>query len=109
MLCGPLGQIRDRRIVAPPKRHLLGRLTDEIQHNSNDSLVGLYVYGSLVTGDFDKDRSDIDLLAVVDSDVDGDTYNEAGDEAGLQETVRFVHDVASRIIGTVEGTSDASG
>jgi Domain of unknown function (DUF4111)/Nucleotidyltransferase domain len=22
---------------------LLGRLTDEIQHNSNDSLVGLYV------------------------------------------------------------------
>jgi predicted nucleotidyltransferase len=52
---------------------LLGRLTDEIQRNSNDSLVGLYVYGSLVTGDFDKDRSDIDLLAVVDSDVDGDT------------------------------------
>ena len=54
---------------------LLGRLTDEIQHNSNDSLVGLYVYGSLVTGDFDKDRSDIDLLAVVDSDVDGDTFD----------------------------------
>jgi predicted nucleotidyltransferase len=54
---------------------LLGRLTDEIQHNSNDSLVGLYVYGSLVTGDFDKDRSDIDLLAVVDSDVDGDTID----------------------------------
>jgi Nucleotidyltransferase domain len=50
-------------------------LTDEIQHNSNDSLVGLYVYGSLVTGDFDKDRSDIDLLAVVDSDVDGDTFD----------------------------------
>ena len=43
---------------------LLGRLTDEIRRNSNDSLVGLYVYGSLVTGDFDKYRSDIDLLAV---------------------------------------------
>jgi hypothetical protein len=54
---------------------LLGRLTDEIQHNSNDSLVGLYVYGSLVTGDFDKDRSVIDLLAVVDSDVDGETFD----------------------------------
>src|SRR5918995_6292181 len=36
-------------------------------------------------------------------------YNEAGDEAGLQETVRFVHDVASRITGTVESASDASG
>ncbi|MEJ7815615.1 MAG: aminoglycoside adenylyltransferase domain-containing protein [Rubrobacter sp.] len=53
---------------------LLGRLTDEIRRNSNDSLVGLYVYGSLVTGDFDKDRSDIDLLAVVDSDVEDDTF-----------------------------------
>jgi hypothetical protein len=36
-------------------------------------------------------------------------HNEAGDEAGLQETVRFVHDVASRITGTVESASDASG
>ena len=35
--------------------------------------------------------------------------HKAGDEAGLQETVRFVHDVASRISGTVEGASDASG
>ena len=26
----------------------------------------------------------------------------------LQETVRFVHDVASRIIDTVEGASDSS-
>jgi predicted nucleotidyltransferase len=54
---------------------LLGRLTDEIRRNSNDSLVGLYVYGSLVTGDFDKNRSDIDLLAVVDSKVEGDTFD----------------------------------
>src|SRR5215210_6997597 len=53
---------------------LLGRLTDEIRLNSNDTLVGLYVYGSLVTGDFDKDRSDIDLLAVVDTDVEGETF-----------------------------------
>jgi predicted nucleotidyltransferase len=54
---------------------LLSRLTGEIRRNSNDSLVGLYVYGSLVSGDFDKDRSDIDLLAVVDSNVDGDTFD----------------------------------
>jgi len=33
------------------------------------------VYGSLVTRDFDKDRSDIDLLAVVDTGVDGDTFD----------------------------------
>jgi predicted nucleotidyltransferase len=54
---------------------LLGRLTDEIRRCLNGSLVGLYVYGSLVTGDFDKDRSDIDLLAVVETDLDGDTFD----------------------------------
>jgi predicted nucleotidyltransferase len=53
---------------------LLARLTDEIWRNTNGTLVGLYVYGSLVTGDFDKDRSDIDLLGVVDPGVEGDTF-----------------------------------
>ena len=54
---------------------LLGRLTDEIRQSSNGSLVGFYVYGSLVTGDFDKDRSDIDLLAVIDSYLNGETFD----------------------------------
>ena len=53
---------------------LLERLAGEIRRNTNGSLVGLYMYGSLVTGDFDKDRSDIDLLAIVDRDVDGATF-----------------------------------
>ena len=54
---------------------LLGRLTDEILQSLHGSLVGLYVYGSLVTGDFDRDRSDIDLLAVIDSHLDGETFD----------------------------------
>jgi Domain of unknown function (DUF4111)/Nucleotidyltransferase domain len=54
---------------------LLDRLTDEIRQSSSGSLVGLYVYGSLVTGDFDKGRSDIDLLAVVDSDIEDETFD----------------------------------
>ena len=54
---------------------LLGRLTDDIRRSLNNSLVGLYVYGSLVTGDFDKGRSDIDLLAVIESDLDGDIFD----------------------------------
>jgi len=54
---------------------LLSRLTDDIRRSLNHSLVGLYLYGSLVTGDFDKKSSDIDLLAVVRSDVDGDDFD----------------------------------
>ncbi|HEX2738854.1 MAG TPA: aminoglycoside adenylyltransferase domain-containing protein [Rubrobacter sp.] len=55
-------------------RALVGRLTDEIRRSLNGSLVGLYVYGSLVTGDFEKESSDIDLLAVVSSDIEGETF-----------------------------------
>ena len=39
-----------------------------------DKLVGCYLYGSLVAGDFDPDASDIDLLAVLDSDLDESAY-----------------------------------
>ena len=67
---------------------LLGRLTDEIRRSSNDSLVGLYVYGSLVTADFDKVRSDIDLLAVVHSEVEGDTTVRRPPQAGQWPRLR---------------------
>ncbi|HJQ29352.1 MAG TPA: aminoglycoside adenylyltransferase domain-containing protein [Rubrobacter sp.] len=40
----------------------------------NGSLVGLYLYGSLVTGDFERESSDIDLLAVVSSDIEGPAF-----------------------------------
>ncbi len=34
---------------------------------------------------------------------------ETSDEAGLKETVRFVHEVADRVTGTGEGAPDAQG
>jgi hypothetical protein len=44
-------------------RQLLASLLSEMQKNLGDNLVGLYLYGSLVWGDFDDDVSDIDMLA----------------------------------------------
>lgn len=46
-----------------------------------DRLLGLYAYGSLVWGDFDPEISDVDLLAVLESDP----------EADLVERLRVVH------------------
>jgi hypothetical protein len=47
---------------------------DDILHRLREvfgnKLVGLYLYGSLVTGDFDRSMSDIDLLAVTATEVD---------------------------------------
>lgn len=54
---------------------LLDRLTDEIRRTLNGSLLGLYLYGSLAAGDFEPERSDVDLLAVVSSGVEGDAFD----------------------------------
>jgi len=47
---------------------VLVRLTRDILQALGESLVGLYVFGSWVAGDFDPARSDLDLLAVLDGD-----------------------------------------
>ncbi|HZS08174.1 MAG TPA: aminoglycoside adenylyltransferase domain-containing protein [Blastocatellia bacterium] len=49
---------------------LLGSLLDRMRQILGGKLVGLYLYGSLVTGDFDRQCSDIDLLAVTSADID---------------------------------------
>ena len=45
---------------------LLEELRSGICQVLGDKLIALYLYGSLVTGDFDHVNSDIDLLAVID-------------------------------------------
>ena len=48
---------------------LLGQLLADIQAVLGKRLIGLYLYGSATAGDFDVEVSDIDLLAVVASDI----------------------------------------
>ncbi|MEX0761126.1 MAG: aminoglycoside adenylyltransferase domain-containing protein [Dehalococcoidia bacterium] len=49
---------------------LLESLVFRIRAVLHEKLVGVYLYGSLVTGDFDPGISDVDLLAVTSSDLD---------------------------------------
>lgn len=49
---------------------VLGRLTRDIGQRLGDNLIGLYLHGSLATGDFDPGRSDLDLLAALTTDLD---------------------------------------
>ena len=48
---------------------LLESLLSRMRHIFQEKLVGLYLYGSLTTGDFDPESSDIDLLAATSTDV----------------------------------------
>ena len=48
---------------------LLDELLSRMRETIGATLAGLYLYGSLVGGDFDRHISDIDLLAVTASDI----------------------------------------
>jgi hypothetical protein len=48
----------------PDVTELLAEFTARVQDALGDELVGLYLSGSLATGDFDPQRSDIDFVAV---------------------------------------------
>jgi hypothetical protein len=54
----------------PAVAALLNELSTGIQTALGDRLAGLYLYGSLVWGDFDPAISDVDLLAVTASTLD---------------------------------------
>ena len=77
----------------PDVNSLLESLLSRMQQVLGADLVGLYLYGSLVTGDFDHDCSDIDLLAVTAADVDEQEFT------GLQE----MHAAVARVHKEWEG------
>ncbi|WP_245872871.1 aminoglycoside adenylyltransferase domain-containing protein [Deinococcus planocerae] len=68
-------------MLSPPNAEvgaLLDRLGADIRHALGDRLVGLYLYGSLVAGDFDPAHSDVDLLAALSSGVGGEDVEGLG-------------------------------
>jgi predicted nucleotidyltransferase len=52
----------------------LERLLGEMKGVLGEKLVGLYLFGSLVMGDYDDSVSDIDLLAALTDDIDEATF-----------------------------------
>lgn len=60
----------DRAALRPDMERLLNGLCSQIRQVLGRELVGLYLYGSLVLGDFDEGISDVDLLAATAADID---------------------------------------
>jgi len=70
---------------ASPAEVVLARLTSDIVAALGAELQGLYLYGSYVSGDFAPERSDLDLLAVLDSDP----------SEGVAQALGTVHDAVA--------------
>jgi hypothetical protein len=54
---------------------LLDDLLAQMQAVLGQKLVGVYLYGSLVWGDFDRESSDIDLVVATSSDIDAQEFS----------------------------------
>ncbi len=59
----------------PDIDELLALLLSKLRNILEDNLVGLYLYGSLVWGDFDYDISDIDLLTATARPINDSEFN----------------------------------
>jgi predicted nucleotidyltransferase len=55
---------------------LLDDLLARMQAVLNEKLVGVYLYGSLVWGDFDRESSDIDLVVATATDIDAQEFRD---------------------------------
>ena len=53
----------------PSVNAILGMLLSGAQEILGNRFTGLYLYGSLSSGDFDPERSDIDFLVVTDGEL----------------------------------------
>ena len=56
--------------------NLLQTLVSKLQENLGDNLIGVYLFGSLVWGDFNYKTSDIDLLVATKNDINKDINKE---------------------------------
>lgn len=56
--------------------NILDQLMTGLRTNLRQRLVGVYLYGSLITGDFDSGISDIDLVVVMTEELDKARFNE---------------------------------
>lgn len=63
----------------PEINHFLSSSLESMQKILADNLVGLYLYGSLVWGDFDEDISDVDLLAVTKTPLNDEEFINLGE------------------------------
>lgn len=66
--------MREKQLLVEPEHYLevnrvLNLLLSKHKELLGARLVGMYVFGSLVTGDFDFDVSDIDLVAITTQDI----------------------------------------
>lgn len=59
----------DNLMPYPDIKTVLYRLRSNVQNILKEQFIGMYIHGSLASGDFDPQRSDIDFLIVTASDL----------------------------------------
>ncbi len=85
-------------------------LLGQIHAALGDKLLGFYLVGSLVTGDFDAASSDVDLIAVLTSELTDDEVQRLDDlhadlirmRPNLEDRIEVIYIAAARLKGDVQ-------
>ncbi len=93
----------DRPELPPDIARLLERLRDALAERGD--LVGVYLYGSLVTGDFSPAHSDIDVVVMLEHEPDGAAV---GQLRRLHEALANSDDPAGRLHCLYAAARDAA-
>jgi hypothetical protein len=96
----------------PEVRELLSRLADEQEDVLGENLLGSYVFGSVVTGDYEADISDVDTATVLRADPTPDQLTALGvlhqgvveDHPRWEDRVEAVY-VSARALATFRAAS----
>ncbi len=96
-------------------RARVAELAELLDREFGDELLGLYLFGSLPAGGFVEDRSDIDLLAVLERDVDEERLTRlermhagfASKHPGWVERVEVGY-LSRRVLQTLAGTPEGT-
>jgi predicted nucleotidyltransferase len=70
----------------PHVNEVLESLLAQMRDSLGEKLVGLYLYGSLIAGDYDDDTSDIDLLAATTDGINEAEFSALKSKAIAQES-----------------------
>lgn len=60
-------------------KNIVNDVSDKIEKLLGDNIVGIYLFGSLVLGDFDENFSDIDLMIVLKKGINKDEFEKIKD------------------------------
>lgn len=99
----------EKRPLDPETAAYANEVADRLRTTLGDDLVGVYLHGSAVLGDFSRDHSDIDIVAVTEDSLSDDQKRAIAEQLSSTSLPLPVHELEFHLVRrqSISGTVDA--